>query len=138
MTSPSNDHVRRVVIACVGLASVIVCCKPHENRSGEANIGRAASALVQPGPVIRDLPLANRDFLDFMISDVCLDINGNVTGGDPGHCATHRDLKVGEAVPYLKRIYSFPIRGLNGTTAIAVWQDTLAANKEASLREFVV
>lgn len=110
-----------------------------EHGFAKANVGRAASALVQPGPVIRELPLAHRDFLDFMISDVCLDINGNVTGDDPGRCATHRDLKVGEAVPYLKRIYSFPIRGLNGTTAVAVWQDVLDTRKQqASLREYIV
>jgi hypothetical protein len=98
--------------------------------------------LATPGPVLRDLaPGANSTYWDFMIGDVCLDARGNRTSGDPATCTTRRNLRIGESLPYLQHIVSFPIRGPNGRTLVGVWQDTFKKNLgkgiHFSLREYI-
>ncbi len=41
------------------------------------------------------------DYLDFLISDVCVDANDVPVSGDPYTCATHRNIRIGERLPYI-------------------------------------
>jgi hypothetical protein len=60
---------------------------------------------------------------DFLIQDVCVDAQDRPISGDPYTCASHRDLRQGEAVPYLRTdnvngavyqsVFAFPVRSPN-------------------------
>ncbi|RKH21644.1 hypothetical protein D7X74_00875 [Corallococcus sp. CA047B] len=62
---------------------------------------------------------------DFLIQDVCVDGADQPIAGDPYTCPSHRDLRQGEAVPYLRTdkslvngavyqsVFSFPVRSPN-------------------------
>ncbi len=44
----------------------------------------------------------NSALIDFLIQNVCVDSNNQPVKGDPATCSSHRDLKFGEFVPYMR------------------------------------
>lgn len=63
---------------------------PLVSKSDKAKLGLYAIAL------------ANDDINDFLIQDVCVDEKDRPLSQDPANCAFHRDLRLGEDLPYLK------------------------------------
>jgi len=41
------------------------------------------------------------ELLDYLISDVCLNANNDITSEDPFHCAKSRNIHIGENIPYI-------------------------------------
>lgn len=46
------------------------------------------------------LPSAMPKGYDYVVQDVCVDAAGLVTGEDPAKCSSHRNIRIGEEVPY--------------------------------------
>ena len=44
---------------------------------------------------------AGDELLDYLIQDVCVDAGGNAIAGDPASCGSHRNINIGEHLPYL-------------------------------------
>jgi len=78
-------------------------------------------------PVVRASSL-----LDFLVQDVCVDAADRAVAGDPANCRHHRNLKLGEKLPYivtdfdhaarisLGSMSSIPVRATDGTTMVLV------------------
>lgn len=70
--------------------------------------------------------------LDWLIQDVCTDTADRAVSGDPVACARHRDVRVGEPLPYLLTDWdhskgrslgatsSIPVKGRDGTLMVLV------------------
>lgn len=68
--------------------------------------------------------------LDYLIQDVCTDASDNVIVGDPATCARHRNVRIGEKIPYLRTdydtinnvtyqaLFSYPVPGTDGKLKI--------------------
>lgn len=74
---------------------------------------------------------AKPQLLDYLIQDVCVNNSDQPIAGDPASCVTHRDVKIGEKIPYLVTDFdknngnstyfsfsSFPVLGMDGTVKI--------------------
>lgn len=78
---------------------------------------------------------AGSEILDYLIQDVCVDTRGRAVAGDPATCGSHRDLKLGERLPYLVTDFdrrhgislgsmsSIPVRGSDGKLMVLVTKD---------------
>jgi hypothetical protein len=78
---------------------------------------------------------AGAEMLDYLVQDVCVDINGRAIPGDPASCRVHRDLRPGERLPYivtdfdrnagvsLGSMSSVPVRGSDGNLMVIVTKD---------------
>ncbi len=82
---------------------------------------------------LNQLIATNPPHLDFVIQNVCVDGQDNVIEGDPAFCPRHRNIRLGEKVPYLvtdrdagngERTYqalsSYPIMGTDGQLKVMV------------------
>ena len=70
--------------------------------------------------------------LDYTIQDVCVDSADNIIAGDPAVCSKHRNVRIGEKVPYLltdldpsngatyQANWSYPVPGTDGTLKVIV------------------
>jgi hypothetical protein len=71
--------------------------------------------------------------LDYLIQDVCVDGNDNPIEGDPATCGSHRNVRIGEAIPYLmtdmdmanssvryQGIFAYPVPGTDGILKVVV------------------
>jgi hypothetical protein len=83
-----------------------------------------------PNPVAEalNLKLAQKgDAVDYLVQNVCVNGANQPIYGDPATCANHRNLKIGESVPYLvtdmdlgngnyrdQANFSLPVAGLDG------------------------
>lgn len=68
----------------------------------------------------------NAGTLDFFIQDVCVDGQDNIIKGDPATCPKHRNIRIGEKVPYFisdmntisqdryQALFSYPVGGADG------------------------
>jgi len=83
---------------------------------------------------------------DFLIQDVCITDTGQVTGDDPATCARHRDLRIGELVPYIRTdleyskhryqaFISYPTVGLGGRFMIQTAKDFGGRDRSAAFRD---
>jgi hypothetical protein len=82
-------------------------------------------ALIEP-PTSKISP----ELYDYMVQDVCLDDQNRVTAGDPLTCDKHRNIAIGEQLPYIltdtdlsnnmtyQAMASFPVYGTDGTIKI--------------------
>lgn len=81
----------------------------------------------------RTMPIARpAALLDYLIQDVCVDANQRVISGDPATCPTHRNVAVGEKLPFvltdfdrsagisLSAVSSIPVRAADGATLVLV------------------
>lgn len=80
-----------------------------------------------PAPVTEDAGL-----LDFLVQDVCVDSAQRPVSGDPATCPRHRNLRLGEKLPYivtdfdrkagisLGSMSSIPVRATDGSTMVLV------------------
>ncbi len=72
-------------------------------------------------------------YLDFLITDVCVDNNDSIVNGDPATCSRHRNVRIGERLPFLltdmdkavsnvryQALSSVPIVGKDGTLKVLV------------------
>jgi hypothetical protein len=59
-----------------------------------------------------DSPRVSPELLDYLIQDVCVDSSDRAKIGDPAVCKSHRNLRVGEALPYILTDFD-PIHGLS-------------------------
>ena len=51
--------------------------------------------------IIQAQASADDELLDYLIQDVCTDGAGNAVAGDPASCGSHRNINIGEDLPYL-------------------------------------
>src|SRR5688500_8402125 len=70
--------------------------------------------------------------MDYLIQDVCVDSQDRLIAGDPATCASHRNLRLGERLPYivtdfdraagisLASFSSIPVRSTQGDTMVLV------------------
>lgn len=42
------------------------------------------------------------EYLDFVLQDVCVDANDRPIAGDPAVCPNHRNVRIGESLPYIR------------------------------------
>ena len=96
----------------------------------------AASAVApeqQPkAPVAQTQVIKPPAFLDYLIQDVCVDGEQRVVNGDPAVCATHRNVELGEKIPFvvtdfdhasqisLSAVSSVPVRSKDGAIMVLV------------------
>lgn len=73
------------------------------------------------------------EYLDYLITDVCVDANNFVMKGDPATCTKHRNIRIGERLPFIvtdmdkaaqnrkyQSVSSIPMVGTDGTLKIMV------------------
>lgn len=72
------------------------------------------------------------ELMDYLVQDVCIDATGLPVAGDPASCSRHRNLQVGERLPYLVTDYdrsvgrshssmsSVPAIGVDGKLKVVV------------------
>ena len=76
---------------------------------------------------------AREPFLDYLIQNVCVDSHNQIIPGDPAICGNHRDIRIGERVPYLitdrdsasgnicyQALFSYPVVGTDGALKVMV------------------
>lgn len=74
---------------------------------------------------------SNNPYLDYVIQDVCVDGSGNPIVGDPATCPSHRNLRIGEKIPYLRT----DVDTANGNaTYEAVWSFPVPSAGDMTLR----
>src|SRR3954449_5802866 len=73
---------------------------------------------------------ANPELLDYLIQDVCTNSSDQAIVGDPATCISHRNIRIGEASPYIVTDFdqsdgatyfafsSFPVLGMDGTVKV--------------------
>lgn len=73
---------------------------------------------------------SNPETLDYLIQDVCVDALDRPIAGDPAVCGTHRNVRIGEKVPYMitdyhtdwnqrfQGLFSYPVPGTDGTLKV--------------------
>jgi hypothetical protein len=79
-----------------------------------------------------DPPAISPELIDYLVQDVCVDSSNHPTTGDPAVCKSHRNLQVGEPLPYLltdfdsarrsshQAVSSLPVRGSDGQLKVLV------------------
>ena len=112
------------------------------DESAEQSLGRSISSVGSSKSIFTSSSIVNslnaridsgEQALDYVIQDVCVNANDNVIGGDPANCATHRNVRIGEKVPYIvtdvdtrngnatyQGLFSYPVPGTDGTLKILV------------------
>lgn len=136
-------HNRAAWAGAIGVSILMTACSPGKGnfRTGVAGSGSSAvaasptaAALAKAGlGISRAMSQTGglQDIVDYLISDVCVDANNNPIAGDPATCPNHRDLQVGEAIPYIVTDFdrsngnatymataSIPVQGTDGSLKI--------------------
>lgn len=72
------------------------------------------------------------DVTRFLTEDVCTDASNNPIPGDPATCSTHRDVRFGELIPYMRTDnrgsagMSVPVQHIDGSLLFAFMKDFTA------------
>lgn len=91
----------------------------------------SAPSLADLAGLNAELASSTNDLLDYVVQDVCVDGDNNAIAGDPATCAAHRNLRIGERIPYLRTDFDT----VNGNaTYQALWSFPVPSVNDATLR----
>jgi hypothetical protein len=108
---------------------------PSSGSASTSSSGETASNRVSTGNASIDafnaqIDASTNQALDYLIQDVCVDGADNPIAGDPASCASHRNIRIGEAFPYLvsdydtatgqtfETVFNYPVPGTDGILKI--------------------
>jgi hypothetical protein len=130
---------------CSGFSALVTTSAAQSDQP--TNVPDINHAFIANGnPAIDNLNrlLAKPDSaLDYLIQDVCVNAAGVVIPGDPASCPTHRNVRIGERVPYLvtdrdtananqtyQALFSYPVPAYDGTLKVLVSKNMQGAFNE--------
>ncbi len=113
---------------------IIFGCDSKKTSPPQAlNRSPVSEALSLTGPFrINEQIKKGGDYLDYLISDVCVNSNDVPISGDPYICPSHRNIRIGERLPYIitdldasrnaryQMLSSLPVVGTDGKLKILV------------------
>lgn len=85
--------IRYLIFFLGGLGSILIFQNCGQDKAQNSQVTQAS--------LESSLPL-DGELLDYVIQDVCVDNQDNIIAGDPATCPLHRDLKIGEKLPYVR------------------------------------